>query len=111
MRIEKINFQDEQALSAFPVDRSDLRQVLSELGLRGSCPAIVLIGGNVDEQHKTITLEAIQTIAEIAEDLQAVVFCGGTDMGIMAQIGESRWRSQYKFPLIGIAPESLVTWP
>ena len=111
MRTEKINFPDEQALSAFPVDRSDLEQVLSEFGLRGGVPTIVLIGGNVDEQHKSITLEAIQTIAGVAEDLQAAVICGGTDMGIMAQIGEARWRSQYKFPLIGIAPEGLVTWP
>src|SRR5512133_3070050 len=111
MRTEKINFPDEQAFSAFPVDRSDLPQVLSEFGLRGGFPAIVLIGGNVAGEHATVTLEAIQTIAQIAEDLQAVVICGGTDMGIMAQIGEARWRSQYKFPLIGIAPEELVTWP
>jgi hypothetical protein len=33
-------------------------------------------------------------------------------MGIMAEIGQSRWRRKgYAFPLVGIAPEALVTWP
>jgi hypothetical protein len=111
MRTEKINFTNEQAQSAFPVDRSDLGQVLSEFKLDGGRPVIVLIGGNVDEEHSTITLQAVQTIAQVAEDLQAAVICGGTDMGIMSQIGQLRWRSQYNFPLIGITPEDLVTWP
>jgi hypothetical protein len=111
MRTEKINFPDEQAFSAFPVERADLAQVASDFGLRRGCPAIVLIGGKVDEEHELITLDAIQMIARVAEDLQAIVISGGTDMGVMAQIGEVRWRSQYKFPLIGIAPEYQVTWP
>lgn len=31
-------------------------------------------------------------------------------MGVMAEVGRIRKQSQYKFPLIGIAPEKLVTW-
>lgn len=111
MHTEKINFMDEQALAAFPVDHADLLQVFPEFKLEHGHPVIVLIGGNVAEEYKGITLQAIQTIAKVAEDLQAIVITGGTDMGIMAQIGEVRWRSQYKFPLFGIAPENQVTWP
>jgi hypothetical protein len=111
MRTEKINFQDQQALSVFPRERSDLRQALSELQLDGNFPVIVLIGGNVEEQYEGNTLQALETIAQVAEELQAVVIAGGTDMGIMAEIGELRWRHDYKFPLIGITPEELVTWP
>ena len=32
-------------------------------------------------------------------------------MGVMAEIGQIRWQNGYKFPLVGIAPEELVTWP
>ena len=61
-------------------------------------------------QQADATRRAIQTISKIAEDVKAVVICGGTDMGVMAEIGQTRWRNRYKFPLVGIAPEELVTW-
>ena len=32
-------------------------------------------------------------------------------MGVMAEIGQIRARNGYKFPLVGITPEELVTWP
>lgn len=31
-------------------------------------------------------------------------------MGVMAEMGQIRSKSSYTFPLIGIAPEALVTW-
>ena len=31
-------------------------------------------------------------------------------MGVMAEIGQIRSREHYKFPLVGVAPEALVTW-
>jgi hypothetical protein len=43
--------------------------------------------------------------------MNALVICGGTDMGVMAEIGRIRSRHGYKFPLVGVAPEELVTWP
>jgi hypothetical protein len=33
------------------------------------------------------------------------------DMGVMAAIGKSRGRNGFQFPLVGIAPEGIVTWP
>ena len=32
-------------------------------------------------------------------------------MGVMAEIGQIRSLNCYKFPLVGITPEELVTWP
>jgi len=32
-------------------------------------------------------------------------------MGVMAEIGQMRSQNQYKFPLVGITLEDLVTWP
>jgi hypothetical protein len=110
MRTQKINFPDQEVLCIFPSEHSDLAPALSELRLNEGYPVIVLIGGEIDEQQVDATRHAIQTIAGIADDLNALVICGGTDMGVMAEIGQIRWKSGYTFPLVGIAPEELVTW-
>jgi hypothetical protein len=94
----------------FPDQRADLGQAISELHLSGSQPVIVLIGGEIDEKQADVTQRAIQTIARTAEEMHALVICGGTDMGIMAEIGQARSKSGFTFPLVGIAPEELVTW-
>ncbi|HEX5941399.1 MAG TPA: hypothetical protein VFY66_03940 [Anaerolineales bacterium] len=79
--------------------------------MKGHYPVIVLIGGEMEEQYALVTRKAIETISRVAEDLHAVVVCGGTDMGIMAEIGQTRARNNYTFPLVGVTPEELVTWP
>lgn len=111
MRTQKIYFSGQQALCVFPDKRSDLEQAVSELGFKDNHPVIVLIGGNIDEQQADVTRRTIQTISKIAEDMNAIVICGGTDMGVMAEIGLLRNKNHYKFPLVGVAPEELVTWP
>jgi hypothetical protein len=111
MRTEKIYFQHQPVLCVFPEEPSDLEPAISELGLKGRYPVIVLIGGEMDAQQADITRRAIEMISRTAEDLHAVVVCGGTDMGVMAEIGQIRSRKGYQFPLIGVAPEELVTWP
>src|SRR4030095_1222461 len=110
MRTQKIIFPDQEVLCVFPVERSDLAQAISELRLNDGYPVIVLIGGGIDEKQAGVTRWAIQTISGVAEDLGALVICGGTDMGVMAEMGQIRWKSGYTFPLVGIAPEALVTW-
>jgi hypothetical protein len=111
MRTQQIHFSDQQTPSVFPNERSNLAQAMSELDLKGSYPVIVLVGGEIDEKQVDVTRPAIQAISRIAEDMSAIVICGGTDMGIMAEIGQTRARNGYKFPLVGITPEELVTWP
>ena len=111
MRTQKIYFPDRQTLCVFPNERSNLGQAISELRLDSGYPVIVLIGGGIDEQEAAVTRRAIQTLANIAEDMNAAVICGGTDMGVMAEIGQIRWQNHYKFPLVGITLEELVTWP
>jgi hypothetical protein len=43
--------------------------------------------------------------------LDAAVITGGTDSSMITAMGRSRGRNGYQFPLIGIAPEGMVTWP
>ena len=111
MRTQKIDFPDRQSPCVFPDEHSNLPQAISELRLRGRYPVIVLIGGKIDEHQAEVTRQAIQTISRIAADKNVLVICGGTDMGVMAEIGLIRWQNGYAFPLVGIAPEELVTWP
>ncbi len=111
MRTQKIRFPDDHALCVFPDKRSNLGQAMSALQLEDSYPVIVLIGGDIDEQHAEITAQVIQILSRIAEEKNAVVICGGTDMGVMAEIGRLHAQKRYTFPLLGITPEELVTWP
>lgn len=111
MRIETIKFPDQQTLSVFPDERSNLAQAIAELGLQGGRPVIVLIGGEIEESQRDTTRQAIEVIAKTAEDMSAAILCGGTDMGVMAEIGQIRLQNGYKFPLVGVTPEELVTWP
>ena len=90
MRTQKINFPDQEVLCVFPNERSDLVQAISQLRLDNGSPVIVLIGGDIDERQAEATRRAINTIVGIADDLNAVVICGGTDMGVMAEIGQIR---------------------
>ena len=111
LQIEKIIFsKSNQALCALPNDIEELEQAVTQMGLVDR-PAIVLIGGHIFPEYANITNQAIEVIAKIAETLDAVVICGGTDVGVMAAIGRSRGRNGYQFPLVGIAPEAKVTWP
>jgi hypothetical protein len=111
MRTQTIDFPDKKTPCVFPEERSNLAQALAELGLKGPYPVIVLVGGEIDEHQRDVTQRAVQAVSRIAEDMSAVVICGGTDMGIMAEMGQTKARNGYKFPLIGITPEELVTWP
>jgi len=111
MRTQNIYFPDRQTLCVFPDERSKLTQAISELGLKDHYPVIVLIGGEINEKQAAVTQQAMHAISRVAEDMSAVVICGGTDLGVMAEIGKIRSRKGYKFPLIGITPEELVTWP
>jgi len=111
MRKEKIYFPDQQTFCVFPNERSELPQAISDLNLKDRYPVIVLIGGDIDEHQAFITLQAVQTISKIAEDQHIVIVCGGTNMGVMAEVGKIRRQKHYKFPLVGVAPEGLVAWP
>jgi hypothetical protein len=110
MRTQKIDFPTQQVPCVFPDQPADLGPALSELHLNESYPVIVLIGGEIDAVQADATRQAIQTISRIAHDMNALIICGGTDMGIMAEIGQIHSKKGYTFPLVGIAPEQLVTW-
>lgn len=112
MRTQTVYFSPElHTLCVFPDERSDLSQAISELQLKNSYPVIVLIGDEIDKLLAAATQQALETISGIAQELGAVVICGATTIGLMAAIGPIRKQNQHTFPLIGIAPEGLVSMP
>jgi predicted Rossmann-fold nucleotide-binding protein len=111
LQIEKIAFgKSSTALCALPNDIEELEQAVAQMGVVDR-PVIVLIGGHILPEHANVTVQAIEVIAKTAEVLDAALICGGTDVGVMAAVGKSRGRNGFQFPLIGIAPEGIVTWP
>jgi len=111
LQIEKIIFsKNNHALCALPNDIEELEQAVTQMGLVDR-PAFVLIGGHIYPEYANTTSQAIEVLARTAEALDAVIICGGTDVGVMAAIGRTRGRNGYQFPLVGVAPEAKVTWP
>jgi hypothetical protein len=111
MRSQKITFRDQKAICVFPDERVELEQAVVGLELTDRYPVIVLIGGAIAPQQAGVTWKAMQIISRLAENLKALVICGGTTMGVMIEIGRIRSQNHYSFPLLGMAPEELVTWP
>jgi hypothetical protein len=111
MRTETINFADQKTPSVFPAERSNLAEATVALGFHDGYPVIVLVGGEIEDKQRDVTRQAIQAIAKTAESMSAIIICGGTDLGVMAEIGQIRSQNGYKFPLVGVTPEELVTWP
>jgi len=111
MRTQNILFAERQVFCVFPDKPANLEKAIAALGLETGYPVIVLIGGGIQEKQAHITSDVIKILAGIAEDMHTLMICGGTDMGVMAEIGQVRQQNNYKFPLVGVTLEALVTWP
>lgn len=113
MLLEHIRFENRQSLKISIHADSDIEQALFKLGLELDRAVIVIIGGagGIQREDWEPILDAVKTIAKIAQDNNAVVIDGGTESGIMSAIGKIRAENNYIFPLIGIAAEGTVKWP
>ncbi|WP_449420892.1 hypothetical protein [Phormidium nigroviride] len=100
---------------AIPVNRStDLSIALSQIGLKGPRPILVLVGGAsgiTPEDMTRLNLLFVKVLAPLAQSLGAAVVDGGTDTGIMQLMGQSRAATGTTFPLIGVAPSGKVAIP
>jgi hypothetical protein len=111
MNKQEIRFSDHRCLGVFPENRNQLSDALNELGLTGRYPVIVLIGGYIPDVNAKVTQTAIETIAAFAEENNITIICGGTTVGIMGSIGQTRLSHGYQFPLLGITLKKLASWP
>jgi hypothetical protein len=91
-------------------DNSEIPDALTQLGIPHPKTAIVLVGGagGIGFMDKLPMKKAVAIVAQLAEKTQSVVIDGGTQAGIMTEIGKERKKHRYTFPLIGVVFDSLV---
>jgi hypothetical protein len=91
-------------------DDKEIPQALTQLEIPHPNPVIVLVGGagGIGWLDTFPMRKAIRIIARLAEETQSVVVDGGTQAGIMAEIGKQRKQNQFSFPLIGVVFDSLL---
>jgi hypothetical protein len=91
-------------------DDKDIPQALIDLQIPHPKPVIVLVGGasGIGWLDKFPMRKAIRVIAKLAEETGSVVVDGGTQAGIMQEIGRQRKQNKFTFPLIGVVFDSLL---
>ena len=88
----------------------EIREALTELGIPYPRPVIVLVGGagGIGWSDKFPVSKAVRIVARLAEESGSVVVDGGTQAGIMAEIGKQRKRNRFSFPLVGVVFDTLL---
>jgi hypothetical protein len=106
-------FQNHSHKAVYLPTEAELPQAIQALNLRFPAPVLVLVGGaaGVEGDDRPNIEGAVREIAKAVEAAGAIVLDGGTQSGVMACIGQARSQGNYKFPLVGVAVENLVTWP
>jgi hypothetical protein len=88
----------------------EIQEAINELEIPHPKPVIVLVGGagGIGWWDKFPMSKAIRIVARLAEETGAAVVDGGTQAGIMTEIGRQRKRNKFSFPLIGVVFDSLL---
>ncbi len=91
-------------------DNTEIDHALDELGIPHPQRTIVLVGGagGINWFDKFPMRKAVSIVAQLAEAMHAVVIDGGTQAGIMTEMGRQRNQHQYTFPLVGVVFDSLL---
>ena len=111
MNISQISFKgDNTAKAAYISDNTDIEKAIKELQIPHPNTVIVLVGGagGIGFMDKFPMRKAVGIVARLAEETQSVVIDGGTQAGIMTEIGRQRKRNKFSFPLIGVVFDSLL---
>jgi hypothetical protein len=91
-------------------EEKEIQAALNELEIPHPKPVIVLVGGagGIGWWDKFPMSKAIRIVARLAEETGSAVVDGGTQAGIMKEIGRQRKRNKYSFPLVGVVFDSLL---
>lgn len=91
-------------------DAAEIQPALDKLHIPHPSSVIVLVGGagGIGWLDKFPMRKAVGVVAQLAEETGSVVIDGGTQAGIMTEIGKQRKRHRYSFPLIGVVFDSLI---
>jgi hypothetical protein len=88
----------------------EIQEALIQLEIPHPKPVIVLVGGagGIGWWDQSPMSRAIRIVARLAEETGSVVVDGGTQAGIMKEIGQQRRRNKFSFALIGVVFDSLL---
>lgn len=91
-------------------EEKEIPDALVELDIPHPRPVIVLVGGasGIGWWDKFPMTKAIRILSHLAEQTRAVVVDGGTQAGIMKEIGVQRRRYKLSFPLVGVVFGNLL---
>jgi hypothetical protein len=91
-------------------DTNEIQQALDKLAIPHPNSVIVLVGGaaGISWLDMFPMRRAIGIVARLAEETQSIVIDGGTQAGIMTEIGQQRKRHGFSFPLIGVVFDNLI---
>lgn len=98
------------ARAANITEDKDIQEALIQLEIPHPKSVIVLVGGagGIGWWDQFPMGKAIRIIARLAEETGSAVVDGGTQAGIMKEIGKQRKRNKFSFPLIGVVFDSLL---
>ena len=111
MLIRQISLMRNTIVPAVNITESkEIREALTQLNIPHPKTVIVLVGGagGIGWLDKFPMRKAIKIIAKLAEETQSVVVDGGTQAGIMTEIGRQRKQNKFSFSLIGVVFDSLL---
>ena len=88
----------------------EIQEALEKLEIPHPKPVIVLVGGasGIGWWDKFPMSKAIRIVARLAEETGSVIVDGGTQAGIMAEIGKKRKLYKFSFPLVGVVFGNLL---
>ena len=97
-------------VAAHITEDKEIPEALTRLEIPHPKSVIVLVGGagGIGWLDKFPMRKAIRIVARLAEETHSIVVDGGTQAGIMTEIGKQRKRNQFSFPLIGVVFDSLL---
>jgi hypothetical protein len=111
MLTREIDFKHDMTVPAVNIsDDKEIREALDQLGIPHPRTVIVLVGGagGIGFLDKFPMRKAVKIVAKLAEETNSVVVDGGTQAGIMTEIGKQRKKNNYTFPLVGVVFETLI---
>jgi hypothetical protein len=111
MLIRKISLKRGATVKAANISSdNEIQEALTELGIPHPKTAIVLVGGagGIGFLNKFPMRKAVRIVARLAEETGAIVVDGGTQAGIMTEIGRQRKRNRFTFPLVGVVFDTLL---
>lgn len=111
MLIRQIDLKRGMSVRAANItDNHEIPDALTQLGITHPKTVIVLVGGagGIGFLDQFPMRKAVGIVAKLAEETGAVVVDGGTQAGIMTEIGKQRKKHGYNFPLVGVVFETLI---